>query len=211
MIINQKIFWIGATLFSLAILRMLFGVFAWALAPEGEYTGAFAPELIACNWIREQIKYILESIEELIAGLSSRMVRRKNKALEKRERENEARISDKQNLSDSHSSALVYCPDCGSKVSRRAESCPECGAPGDVIRHAQTLIRTQSIDEKSTARDEQELIRYFKKERRRRRGNTQGCGCLVVILSILLFIIFPLAGIILIIFGLILLIIGFLL
>jgi DNA-directed RNA polymerase subunit RPC12/RpoP len=29
-------------------------------------------------------------------------------------------------------SALITCPDCGNEVSRRAESCPKCGAP---LRH----------------------------------------------------------------------------
>lgn len=58
--------------------------------------------------------------------------------------------------------SLVSCKECGKEISDEAASCPHCGAP--------------TVWGKKQA----------KKERRKRRGNVQGAGCLLIILAILL-------------------------
>jgi uncharacterized membrane protein YvbJ len=58
--------------------------------------------------------------------------------------------------------SLISCNECGKEISDKASSCPNCGAP--------------------TKWGKKEA----KKERRNRRGNVQGAGCLVIILAIIL-------------------------
>ena len=82
--------------------------------------------------------------------------------------------------------ALINCDECGNKISDQAPACPKCGA--------------------LTKRGKNEA----KKERRNRRGNVQGAGCLLIILAIILgFTVIgaPFAGVLGII-GLVVLIIG---
>ena len=57
---------------------------------------------------------------------------------------------------------LISCDECGKEISNKATSCPYCGAP-------------TKWGKKET-----------KKERRKKRGNVQGAGCLLIILSIIL-------------------------
>jgi uncharacterized membrane protein YvbJ len=57
---------------------------------------------------------------------------------------------------------LIKCKECGKEISDQATACPNCGAP------------TQYGQE-----DE-------KKERRKKRGNVQGAGCLIIILALIL-------------------------
>ena len=57
---------------------------------------------------------------------------------------------------------LMNCTECGKEISDKAASCPHCGAP-------------TKWGQKET-----------KKERRKRRGNVQGAGCLLIILAIIL-------------------------
>ncbi|WP_043807453.1 zinc ribbon domain-containing protein [Desulfatibacillum aliphaticivorans] len=58
--------------------------------------------------------------------------------------------------------ALISCEECGEKISEKAESCPKCGAPTKAGKKAQ------------------------KKARVAKRGNTQGVGCLLILLSVVL-------------------------
>jgi hypothetical protein len=48
-----------------------------------------------------------------------------------------------------------------------------------------------------------------KKERRARRGRTQGCGCLLILFGIVLLLLIPFLGGLLLIIGLIVLVVGF--
>lgn len=57
---------------------------------------------------------------------------------------------------------LMNCTECGKEISDKAASCPHCGAPTE-------------WGQKET-----------KKERRKKRGNVQGAGCLLIILAIIL-------------------------
>ena len=57
---------------------------------------------------------------------------------------------------------LITCNDCGREISNKAASCPNCGAPTKWGK------------------------KQAKKERRKRRGNVQGAGCLLIILAIVL-------------------------
>jgi hypothetical protein len=57
---------------------------------------------------------------------------------------------------------LTPCNECGKEISDKAALCPHCGAP------------TKWGKKKA------------KKERRHRRGNIQGVGCILIILAIIL-------------------------
>ena len=57
---------------------------------------------------------------------------------------------------------LICCNECGKEISEKAELCPHCGEP------------TKWGKKKA------------KKERRHRRGNIQGAGCILIILAIIL-------------------------
>lgn len=57
---------------------------------------------------------------------------------------------------------LINCAECGKEISDKASSCPNCGAPTKYGK------------------------KQAKKERTHRRGNVQGAGCLLIIISILL-------------------------
>jgi len=80
---------------------------------------------------------------------------------------------------------LTNCPDCGKEISTKARACPGCGRPTDVAA-------------------EQE-----KKTRRNKRGNTQGMGCLIMLLSIFAVFLSPFLGGPLFFIGLVILIVGF--
>ena len=57
---------------------------------------------------------------------------------------------------------LVPCPDCKKEISKRAKTCPNCGAPtswGEKVK---------------------------KKEKNKRRENVQGAGCLLIILAFII-------------------------
>jgi len=54
--------------------------------------------------------------------------------------------------------ALVSCDECGKKISDQASACPHCGAPTEWGKN------------------------QIKKERRNKRGNLQGVGCLLIVL-----------------------------
>jgi Predicted membrane protein len=41
------------------------------------------------------------------------------------------------------SSNLMYCSDCGSQISRRAATCPKCGAPNQLASQAVAPIQNQ--------------------------------------------------------------------
>ena len=84
--------------------------------------------------------------------------------------------------------ALIDCEECGKEISKKAELCPNCGAPTKWGK------------------------KQAKKSKISKRGNTQGCGCLLILVAIALgftVVGLPFAGVIGII-GLIILIIGLL-
>jgi hypothetical protein len=94
----------------------------------------------------------------------------------------------------SPTSNLIRCPDCGARISARAVSCPHCGAP----------LKRSRVDP---------TIAFLEKQRRDRRANTQGCGCLLMLLAIGISILYPTLGLLiggtLLLVGLIVLIVGF--
>jgi len=57
---------------------------------------------------------------------------------------------------------LIKCQECGKEISDQATACPNCGAP---TKYGQ---------------------KDAKKERRKRRGNVQGAGCLIMISALIL-------------------------
>lgn len=76
---------------------------------------------------------------------------------------------------------LTKCQDCAREISPSARSCPHCGRPNEEVEKA---------------------------ERNNRRGNTQGAGCLVILLSLGLALVSPsLAGVAFL-FGFVVLLIG---
>lgn len=82
---------------------------------------------------------------------------------------------------------LISCRDCGTKISKKAEICPKCGAPTPAGKKAK------------------------RKERNRRRGNAQGCGCLLIVIGFFLGVTLigaPFGGL-LVMIGIIILIVGF--
>jgi uncharacterized membrane protein YvbJ len=83
--------------------------------------------------------------------------------------------------------ALIQCKECLKEISKKASACPNCGAP--------------TKWGKKTA----------KRERNKRRGNTQGAGCLLIILSIILgsTVVGTPIAIPLVIIGLVILVVGF--
>ncbi len=81
---------------------------------------------------------------------------------------------------------LIPCPECGKEISDKAPACPQCGAP---------TIAGKKADKKASVA---------------KRANTQGMGCLMIILSIALGLTVigaPLASLIFVV-GLIVLLIG---
>lgn len=86
---------------------------------------------------------------------------------------------------NSEPTGLINCQDCGKEISTKARACPGCGRPTD-----------------SAAEEE-------KKTRRNKRGNTQGMGCLLILLSLFAVFLSPLLGGPLFLIGLVVLIAGF--
>lgn len=58
--------------------------------------------------------------------------------------------------------ALITCDECRKEISEEAATCPHCGAPTKYGK------------------------KQSKKERRNKRGNIQGAGCLLIILAFIL-------------------------
>ena len=61
--------------------------------------------------------------------------------------------------------ALISCPECGREISDKAPACPHCGAP--------TKVADKNEEERKKARTKQ-------------RANTQGFGCLLIIIGVIL-------------------------
>lgn len=79
---------------------------------------------------------------------------------------------------------LMRCPDCGKEISVQAKACPGCGRPTN------------------KAKEEEETAK------RNNRGNVQGIGCLLILMSFFSFLLSPLLGGPLLIIGLIIIIVG---
>lgn len=89
--------------------------------------------------------------------------------------------------------ALITCIDCRAQISDRARACPHCGAP----------VRAVQDDD-----PREDVVDYLRRRRRHDRGNTQGCGCLMLIIGVPLCIAFPPLGALLALLGLVILIYG---
>ncbi|MCD4654266.1 hypothetical protein K8T06_10075 [bacterium] len=96
-----------------------------------------------------------------------------------------------------HETDPRFCPDCGSETMGH-----------DPPRKHIIPPQKQETPQDQLPQKEKELITYLKNQKRTKRGNYQGCGCLLILLSIPLFFVPPIAGIVFIV-GLIILIIGF--
>jgi len=59
-------------------------------------------------------------------------------------------------------SRLITCQDCWHQISKKAATCPKCGAPTNWGKKQARKIKIT------------------------KRGNAQGCGCLLILLSIIL-------------------------
>ncbi|MBI5884044.1 MAG: zinc ribbon domain-containing protein [Elusimicrobia bacterium] len=79
---------------------------------------------------------------------------------------------------------LIRCPDCGKSVSSSAPTCPGCGR----------RMEFADIQEKQA--------------RRVKRGNVQGMGCLVILISLGLMLLSPLLGTAALVMGILILIMG---
>lgn len=97
------------------------------------------------------------------------------------------------------------CLDCGKKYDICLDKCPICKK--FLIKKVDSPIQTETAKE-TGKKDSQELIDYLEKKRQKDRSNTQGCGCLLIILGggLALFLI-PLGGLLALI-GLVILIVG---
>jgi len=80
---------------------------------------------------------------------------------------------------------LIACVDCGKQISASARSCPGCGRPTFVA------------------------LEEDKKTKRNKRGNTQGMGCLLIVLSLFAISLSPFISGALFLVGLVILIAGF--
>ena len=50
--------------------------------------------------------------------------------------------------------ALVICPECNNKVSSKAQACPSCGCPGDIIwLENEDIVVGQALDAHMTDED----------------------------------------------------------
>ena len=93
--------------------------------------------------------------------------------------------AEKNTASAKPESNLMPCPDCGKEISIKARACPGCGSPTSVA------------------------VEEDKSKRRNKRGNTQGLGCLLMLLSLFAVFLSPLLGGPLFLIGAVILIAGF--
>jgi DNA-directed RNA polymerase subunit M/transcription elongation factor TFIIS len=63
-----------------------------------------------------------------------------------------AKLRDQLGITSTPPAKLVRCPDCGREVSRRAATCPHCGAPLDVATHTIDAGETIRFNQPLTAR-----------------------------------------------------------
>jgi hypothetical protein len=106
-----------------------------------------------------------------------------------------ATFQDERDVDQPPLSNLFECKDCGKEISKKASSCPNCGAPTTYGK-----------------KQEKKKERKQKEQRSSKRSNRQGCGCLLIVLAVVLglsLIGAPLAGLIFII-GVVVLVVGFL-
>ena len=93
------------------------------------------------------------------------------------------------------------CPWCCKPIEKRLKSCPLCGAPfGDPVAYENWQLRQELVNTRKDAAN----------VRTNRRSNTQGCGCLLMVVGCILCItlVFLPVGIFLLAVGFILLVVG---
>jgi hypothetical protein len=91
------------------------------------------------------------------------------------------------------------CPWCRKLIDKGLMACPLCGAPfGDPNAYQNWQLRQEVIGLREDA----------VKARKERRGNTQGCGCLLLLGGIICLVLIPPLGAFFLIVGFILLIVG---
>lgn len=105
------------------------------------------------------------------------------------------------------------CPECKAMHESDPRYCPDCGAETKGFDHPKKHIIEpvkkveQEQQKPASVNPTREAIEFLQLQQRERSGNLKGCGCLLIVASILLFFTGPIAGVIFIV-GLIVFIAG---
>jgi len=128
---------------------------------------------------------------------------------EKRERERERtekRREEERLKKEEFERTHEPCPVCDEQIQKGLSVCPECEAP---FRDPAALQTWKLQQEVKQLREEAGKAReHAKKEKREKRGNNQGCGCILMLVALVVAFIFPPLGGILFVIGLVMLIVG---
>ena len=98
------------------------------------------------------------------------------------------------------------CPQCEEQIPKGLTVCPICEAPFADAAALQTWKLQQEIVQ--LRKQASEAHEQDKEERRKKRGNNQGCGCMLMLGAIVVGIMFPPLGGLIFVIGLVMLIVG---
>jgi hypothetical protein len=178
-------FWLGVVLFLLACLRLMYGIWGWAFTPAEQYSGVLTPERMVWGWIHDRLERFRAS---WVAAIKRMKAARRQAEAQRLLLAATQASKQEEEPKEPQPSKLVACPDCGASISPRAPVCPQCGAP---------------LSSRSDL-----TVAYLENQRRNRRGDTQACGCLLMVLGLVCCCLAPpIAGVLLLV-GLIVLIVG---